>query len=35
LSPTSSTDRRVREHAERSVQFIHREILGPMSLPRR
>lgn len=34
-SPTRSTDQRVREHAQRSVQFIHREILAPMSLPHR
>lgn len=33
-SPTTSTDRRVREHAERCVQFIHREILAPMPSPR-
>jgi acetoin utilization protein AcuC len=32
-SPSTSTDRRVREQAERAVQFIHREILAPMSSP--
>lgn len=32
-SPTTCTDRRIREHAERSVRYIHREIIGPMSSP--